>query len=1125
MIYYSIMKCPKCNVDITEEMLVCPNCKKVLKLVCPKCNTVNQKNTCKKCGFVIIAKCHQCGKINQTINGKCSKCGFSTHTSVAINSSNIDEFACLTIEFPNLSDIKSALGSTKLTEKFKTNLDNLIYNYTATAGIKREIIENAYIIRFNKDNTFKDSAINAAKAAIEIQNLITELNFKLNNLKGVVLQCNIAILKRDIYSKPEQYTSGFDIKLIYNNKKDFKLINCLQVITDASIYEQICDDFDLSSLSTTFVKNETVMFFELNLKKYIKIPKNKEEEKAPELAKLNIFEENLEMHVDTKEDLYDVDAINFNELKCTFTKTKAINVIQEVVESFKNNRKRIVSIKGDKELYPPSKELINQLENSKIFKNIFKITCYDEMKYKPYGFFHELISCVYNYSISPKNFNENKSDIFKEMDPSGFIKDLINLTQRQFPHPEDIRYSLFDIFFDIFHLMSQSLIYIENFEKIDDTSHEVLQLFFEQFKNIGLSYVIATNKDAQVHKNAHFLLSNTDYMEITIKPTPFKEIIEKNITKYENILDSYYIKKIAQNTQGSILYFNNAVEYLLEKELLSIEKGSFSVERFENIIIPATLEELIEKRLKNLEKDVEAFKTLGMLLLTAPMIDSLTLNLVQSNPRIIQKLVDNNYIYTFNNKIYIQNYNLIREQFINSTSKELQEEIAKEVLNKVFASEVKHPMDAVIYKILRQEKQEFLIWERLSHLNASLGDFSAYLNCSIKFLKLLDNYVNEDSQKTIEEYKMEVYENISNLLYKYKPNEINNIARVILDNLEQTNDKKVIELCNKMLQGCLIGGNYSHALELTHKILSKFAGSSISPLDENFNKSFFLVSLVKIEVLFSIGDFRNCIESGEEILNVITKDNLEQLMPGNLSLKQFEEVVLDAMAFVAISKVILLKDDSDLEAFCQKVKNNLGKLPKVFELFLLMNKLIKGINVDPPVLEEVEDNKFFTTALNFVKAFSERNVDYKKFADNIYQAKISSKLNKLSQIELICDLLIGFSYFMLEQDNKASSIYYSVLETSMKNGLKMITYLDWYFISMLKFKQQDFDVAFGIANNAIVQLEKDPNAGNFLFYLFMILLSKILIAKGERESAELCLNNAKFIKDKYGLLFEIGEPS
>ena len=179
------MKCPKCSQNIDENALSCPYCKKVLLLVCPKCGVLNKKNTCKKCGFIIVTKCYKCGKINQTHSGACTKCGFSTYTSASINSSNIDAFACMTIEFPNISEIKTSLGSTKLYEKFKSNLDNLILNYTKSIDLTREIIDNIYIIRFNKDYTFTESANNAIKSAIEIQNLVTELNFKLQ--KSVLL--------------------------------------------------------------------------------------------------------------------------------------------------------------------------------------------------------------------------------------------------------------------------------------------------------------------------------------------------------------------------------------------------------------------------------------------------------------------------------------------------------------------------------------------------------------------------------------------------------------------------------------------------------------------------------------------------------------------------------------------------------------------------------------------------------------------------------------------------------------------------------------------------------------------------------------------------------------------------
>ena len=131
------------------------------------------------------------------------------------------------------------------------NLNKLIANYCGNIGTSREILEGIYIIRFNKDDSFKESCLKAAKASLEILEQIGELNFKLEKSKNMLLECNIAILKRDIYATPEDYKSGFDIKLISNGKKELKYINCLQVITDQSINEQICDEFDLNTLSSS----------------------------------------------------------------------------------------------------------------------------------------------------------------------------------------------------------------------------------------------------------------------------------------------------------------------------------------------------------------------------------------------------------------------------------------------------------------------------------------------------------------------------------------------------------------------------------------------------------------------------------------------------------------------------------------------------------------------------------------------------------------------------------------------------------------------------------------------------------------------------------------------------------
>lgn len=1113
------MKCPKCDFDIDEKMLVCPNCKKVLKLVCPKCKTVNQGNTCKKCGFSIITKCHKCGKINQTISEKCTKCGFSTYKSVAINTSNIDEFACLTIDFPNLDDIKSALGSTKLYDKFKINLDRLVYNYAHEHELTREIIGDTYILKFNKNMSFSDSANDALNGAIEILNSVTELNFKLNKLKSITLQCNIAVLKRDIKSMPDDFKSGFDIKMIYQGKNQSKLLSGLQVITDSAIYESICDNFDLATLSSTFVKNQMVMFFELNIKKYVKIPK--EEEKKDELAdlpSLPTFDEEL---LQDQSEMYSVDAINFDELKFNFINVESANLVQQIVEKVKTNPLNVISVRADQALFPRTEDLLHGVQKLKKYNGIFKVTCHENLKYEPYGFFKELISDICDFSKAPKNFHLHNFEMFNAIDSGNYVYNLINSKTRTEAEPEESRTALFDIFFNIFSSIQGALIFIENFDKIDDSSFEILQMFFEKIEEFQISYITVSKKDFSLHKDAHFLLSSPYYTEIMVKPTQIKDILAQTPSKYKNILDSFYLKKIAQSFRGSMLYFNNVIDYLIDNESLTLDKdGHLSVGESENIFIPPTLNDLITKRVTTLFKDEIAYKLFGMLLLIGYRIDLNTINLLEipECQEQIQKLVKQKFIYIDANSIFINNYNLYKDCFLALTAhQEVKIQIVQELLDRIFISDSPTSTEAMLYNIIGAKKEEFLSWQKLSELCNSLGDFSAYVNCSNKFLSIVD----KDFEPEQKDYKKDVYAKITHLMHKYSPEKQQGILQEILSNFEQTEDnEKIITLCNKMLQGYLLNGNYQQAFNAVCKIFAKFPHFSINPSDENFNVAFFFISLIKIEILFSIGNYKDCIEAANEILDVINLENISKLKPSYLSQEKFEDTIFDALCFSVFAKVILLKNDID--DYLKKIQSKIGKLPSVFGLFPMLKEIIHGNRVNNiPENLKVDEDRFSKILINIIIAFSENKDNYERFAVNIHQAKVTAKAYRLFQIELACDLLIGYSYFKLSKEKKAASIYNNVLESSEKCGLKTVVQLSWYLISLLKYAEGNLEIAIEIANNAVVKIEKDENSGDFLFFLYKILLSKILLDKKKVELSKLCFSNAELIKNKYELNFDI----
>ena len=267
------MECPKCGAEINKNAMVCPNCKKVLKIVCPVCKTINTKNTCKKCGEILVTKCAKCGKINLMKNSKCIKCGYNNEISAVLGESNTDSFAILRIDFPNSDVVKAKLGSTKLYQKFRANLDALIATYVQSLNVRRQIIDgDIYVIRFNKDYTLSASANSAILATIELLNIITKLNVKLLKKKGVGLKCNFTIMQRDADKNPYDIDTRFHANMVYqSSSKEMKALDSFQVITDESFYDYYNGQYKMESLNSALVDGVMKRFYEMDLKEFVNI--------------------------------------------------------------------------------------------------------------------------------------------------------------------------------------------------------------------------------------------------------------------------------------------------------------------------------------------------------------------------------------------------------------------------------------------------------------------------------------------------------------------------------------------------------------------------------------------------------------------------------------------------------------------------------------------------------------------------------------------------------------------------------------------------------------------------------------------------------------------------------------
>ena len=166
-------------------------------------------------------------------------------------------------------------------------------------------------------------------------------------------------------------------------------------------------------------------------------------------------------------------------------------------------------------------------------------------------------------------------------------------------------------------------------------------------------------------------------------------------------------------------------------------------------------------------------------------------------------------------EIVIKNYNLFRENFITVCDKEKLQTVSQMLLEKIYINEpVINNVKAQLLEFAKLKKEAFAQWHSLAMVASQIGDFCAYLNCTNKFLSLVDNVVDVQTDQTVEQVKMDVYAELASMLYKYYPDKILKFLQMLLTNLEhQKDDARIKEVANKLVQSCLISGNYNNALE------------------------------------------------------------------------------------------------------------------------------------------------------------------------------------------------------------------------------------------------------------------------------------------------------------------------
>lgn len=1099
------MNCPRCKTEIGEKDLVCQNCKKVLRLQCPSCGSISKNTVCEKCGSMILNKCYKCGRLNSTGLETCPKCGLNVNASIGLRESVIEEFAVLTIEITNFEDIKAAFKSAKITDQFKKNLYTMIKKTAAQKKLRVQFLNDTFIIRFCKDYSFIESCNSALDFSIYVAQSVTEINQKLFEAKGIALKTQMAVQKRDVYSKPSEYKSGININVVYSSSGKSHLFNNIEVIVDSYVYQVTKVKYPYQSLSAVYIKNQMVMFFELILHKLIKLEKEKEEDK-------NLIK--LPQNVDfvPEEETDESALINFSGLNCTFLRAKGETILNEIEKiKNKNVENPVISIKGDARSGKLALLSDNDLQKVYSGHNIVRFSCPDKNKYCAYGLLKQMLLAYKNTSELSVLLNPSAIEGITQ---DSNLQHLLKMQVETHAHPEDLRYGYFDSFMAfIASIPYKTLFVIEDFENADDSSVEIIKYLIENKSMGNIGFIVSCEKDYSLHRKIYKLMTSNNYFEIEMKPSANKTIVAGGLAKIKEIKDSFFFEKVLENTKGSHFYFDQALKYLADDNILELKDGKYYVKKEKMLVIPKDFDELIQKRILHLQTIENAFELFGSILLASERMPVTAVHSlgIKDDIKIIKYLQSNDFVEILDDKeILVKHYNLYRTNFIIVCPPEKIKDLSINLLEKIYIN-INSPnfIKAQLLEFAKIKKEAFAQWHSLAMISSQIGDFCAYLNCTNKFLSLVDNVIDADTDRTVEQVKMDVYGELASMLYKYYPDKIINFLEMLLENLEEKkDDQKIKEVANKLVQSCLISGNYNNALEYIGKIIARTQRSSFNPYDKNFNLNYFLVHLVTLEIYFNLGRLNECIELGEELFKHIDlKTITESVLPEGFSKKQFDDAILDALFFINAARVIQLKPDKR-----EKIERVINEHPQnyaCFRLLYLFVDFFEGKDIMHSMNQIAQsglNDKYSQILFPILQGLITLKLkDYNGLGNYVYNAKIKAADIHLHQLEYFCDLMIGYAYLNIGNLKKAKQIFYNILDVSSDKGLKNIGYMSWFLISKAEYLENNFNMAIEILNNSLLKMEKDSNISEFFMLIFKTFFSEIMLTSGPKHNFEQAL--------------------
>lgn len=1079
------MECPKCHSIIDDNATVCPKCHKVLSLECPNCHSLSDTPVCAKCGYTILVKCAKCGKLNPVTKENCPKCGLSVKSSLAVQECESDDFASIIIKFNSLKNIRRQLKSAELYPKFYFKLKNLLMAQVKNVDCKFITYGDVFAVNFNKELSFATSSNKAVRLALKIVNTFSEVNSNIIEEFGIPLNLNLTIIKKSAESLQELTTYETNVKPLVIKKDSKKYLKGMQVVLDQYVCDEVHKDYKTDSLYSIEDSGKTIVFYEVILDSYVLPPSEKIEEAAPvvnwhEVKQVSSEQENS-------------NTCSFNTLdinaKCSFQKADASSIIDKLQHCDLNSAGKIISIKSNYELAMKTSDLVDFYEQNEY--RVLYVNCTEEMNFKPWGVFETLFKDYFNIPfhnrfITSDGISENLLKAFKP------LFDFVLKTPLKASTPEDARFAYMEQWGRFLSILKKTVIIIDGFEYLDDTTIQTLELYFDKFKKVVPNFVFVSSNNLSVHSKIKGLLRTPLYTEFELGKTTIETCLSLLKSDAADFINSFYFEKIKENFAGSYLYVINAIEYLKETGVLIDFENKLLIKTKKSVIISKDLKGIYKARMKHLSRNIDLSFILAYSAILNPRLDLNTLNElgIKDVPQNVETLINSGFVRYNNGILHVNNFPQIVDVIKASLKKEAEAFLAKNVLARL-GKGLDDSNLAVIMGKLDSFKEEYLVLWRNSQFAIATGDYDAYLKNCLGFLTLVEHIEGNLTKEQLDENKKEVYNNILMCLYGYSPVKIYFIENILLmDALEIGDDEKIVKLSNLMLQGALITSNYTDALALLHNIFSRMP-SPVLIVDGAVNTKFLLLSLVNMEILYNIGNFRECVEAAEEILKVLSVDILEKIKPASFSVNLFVSHLLETFRLAGFAKLYLM--DNDLEEFLSKVKKALDvELPEQDCILALKEFLAGKVYLNG----NVEEYSAFSKVIFLIlQELSNLKDDYKTFAQNIYQAKLLALEIHQKEIELYCDLLIAYAYSKIGMKEKALAIYSDILKTAENSSMFNIMAVAKYLTALISPPEK----ALLIVNDTLAMIQKYDNQAKILYVMFEKLY--IQIAQEQELSA------------------------